>query len=239
MEAYLELGELFGRLSTAASLASICALLKEYAANYGFSRVSFFDLRRGATNASEAIVCTDIPRRVLQRVDRIGDFSAHPLVERARATSAPFEFSLAATLGLLGKNAHNPAHVAQANGFVIPVRQDNTVVAMATLIGAKPSLSHLAQDALKLAVQAGWHRLHELSTGTSSTETPNLTPRELECLTWVARGKTDAQIANVLSVSPRTVRFHIDNAKNKLGVGTRVQAVTKLLRERPDLAKAG
>jgi DNA-binding CsgD family transcriptional regulator len=34
------------------------------------------------------------------------------------------------------------------------------------------------------------------------------------------------------------VRFHIDNAKVKLGVETRVQAVARLLRERPDLVKS-
>ena len=77
----------------------------------------------------------------------------------------------------------------------------------------------------------------ELRMGTSTAGTPNLTARELECLTWVSRGKTDQEIAQVLSVAPRTIRFHIDNAKTKLGVETRVQAVARLLRERPDLMK--
>ena len=44
---------------------------------------------------------------------------------------------------------------------------------------------------------------------------------------WVADGKTDFEVGKILSISPRTVRFHIRNAKTKLGVATRIQAVAK------------
>jgi DNA-binding CsgD family transcriptional regulator len=43
----------------------------------------------------------------------------------------------------------------------------------------------------------------------------------------VARGKTSAQIANELGLVKRTVDFHIDNARTKLGAATRTAAVTK------------
>jgi DNA-binding response OmpR family regulator len=51
--------------------------------------------------------------------------------------------------------------------------------------------------------------------------------REVETLTWAARGKTSAEIAQILGLSKRTVDFHIDNARNKLGVATRIQAAIK------------
>lgn len=54
-----------------------------------------------------------------------------------------------------------------------------------------------------------------------------LTERELECLTWVALGKTDAEIAIIIARSPATARFHIDNAVSKLDSTTRSQAVAK------------
>jgi DNA-binding CsgD family transcriptional regulator len=57
-----------------------------------------------------------------------------------------------------------------------------------------------------------------------------LSAREAECLRWVALGKTDSEIAIILSISPRTARFHIENAKRKLHVATRVQAVAEALR---------
>jgi DNA-binding CsgD family transcriptional regulator len=45
----------------------------------------------------------------------------------------------------------------------------------------------------------------------------------------VADGKTDVEVGKILDISPRTVRFHINNAKVKLGVSTRIQAVAKRL----------
>jgi DNA-binding NarL/FixJ family response regulator len=55
----------------------------------------------------------------------------------------------------------------------------------------------------------------------------NLSDREIEILTWVARGKTSTEIAEILKVSKRTVDFHIDNASTKLGAATRTQAAIK------------
>jgi DNA-binding NarL/FixJ family response regulator len=54
-----------------------------------------------------------------------------------------------------------------------------------------------------------------------------LNDREVDTLTWVARGKTSAEIAQVLGLTKRTVDFHIDNARAKLGAATRSQAVIK------------
>jgi DNA-binding NarL/FixJ family response regulator len=54
-----------------------------------------------------------------------------------------------------------------------------------------------------------------------------LNEREVETLTWAARGKTSAEIAQILGLTKRTVDFHIDNARMKLGVSTRVQAAIK------------
>lgn len=52
-----------------------------------------------------------------------------------------------------------------------------------------------------------------------------LTERELECLGWVARGKTSAEIACIICRSEETVRIHVKNAMRKLGVSSRAQAV--------------
>jgi DNA-binding NarL/FixJ family response regulator len=54
-----------------------------------------------------------------------------------------------------------------------------------------------------------------------------LNDREIQVLTWVARGKTSAAIARKLRLAKRTVDFHIDNARIKLGAATRTEAVIK------------
>jgi DNA-binding response OmpR family regulator len=54
-----------------------------------------------------------------------------------------------------------------------------------------------------------------------------LNDREIETLTWAARGKTSVEIARLIGLSKRTVDFHIENAREKLGVSTRIQAAVK------------
>ena len=59
-----------------------------------------------------------------------------------------------------------------------------------------------------------------------------LREREVETLTWAARGKTFEEIGTILSLSRRTVEFHLENARRKLGVATRTQALVKAATER-------
>jgi DNA-binding response OmpR family regulator len=58
-------------------------------------------------------------------------------------------------------------------------------------------------------------------------KTTVLNEREIEILTWVARGKTSLEIAKIVGLTKRTVDFHTDNARAKLGAATRTEAVLK------------
>jgi DNA-binding CsgD family transcriptional regulator len=51
--------------------------------------------------------------------------------------------------------------------------------------------------------------------------------RELDCLKWVAAGKTAWEASIILGISERTVRFHLNAAREKLNCLTTTQAVAK------------
>lgn len=55
-----------------------------------------------------------------------------------------------------------------------------------------------------------------------------LSPRELEVMRWVARGKTNRQIAIALYVTEATVRKHLEHVYEKLGVQSRTAALARL-----------
>lgn len=57
----------------------------------------------------------------------------------------------------------------------------------------------------------------------------DLTKREAEVLRWVARGKTNAEIAQILHISAFTVKNHMRRLFQKLNVSNRAQAVSKLV----------
>jgi DNA-binding CsgD family transcriptional regulator len=57
-----------------------------------------------------------------------------------------------------------------------------------------------------------------------------LTPRELEVLAWVTKGKTNPDIAQILGMSARTVQKHLEHIYQKLGVETRTTATVRALK---------
>jgi NarL family two-component system response regulator YdfI len=59
----------------------------------------------------------------------------------------------------------------------------------------------------------------------SETHISNLTERELEVLTSVARGERSKEIAIQLGISERTVKAHLANIYDKLGVDSRAGAI--------------
>ncbi|HEX6653698.1 MAG TPA: response regulator transcription factor [Thermoleophilaceae bacterium] len=84
-------------------------------------------------------------------------------------------------------------------------------------------------DAL-LAPSVTKRLIHEFSRGPSANRKPppeleELTPRELEVFALIARGMSNAEIAEELVVSETTVKTHVARVLMKLGVRDRVQAV--------------
>ena len=80
----------------------------------------------------------------------------------------------------------------------------------------------------------GEHRLTVSHSGTTLLleETRGelgLTARDRQVLAWVAQGKGNSEVAEILWVTPSTVRKHLENIYAKLGVHTRTAAVTRLL----------
>lgn len=90
----------------------------------------------------------------------------------------------------------------------------------------RPDADHAQrlQDAGALFVE----RLLQRTTPPDAPPLPALTGRERECLGLVADGKTDWEISVILTLSEATVRFHVDNARRKLGAVTRAQAAARL-----------
>ncbi len=82
-------------------------------------------------------------------------------------------------------------------------------------------------------VQSMVRRIHDAASQLISNRKPEgrpqLSPREVECLKWVAAGKTNWEIAAILGVSRRTVVFHLQNVSRKLDTSNRQHSVSKAI----------
>jgi DNA-binding CsgD family transcriptional regulator len=115
-------------------------------------------------------------------------------------------------------------HLPEGKHFVLGVDRDQPVPAH------KGELTRVVADLQLFAVLAQDAALRILVPPTEQTESPALTPRELECLRWTMDGKTAWEIGSILGIVERTVVLHVNSAMHKLDCVSKHQAVVKALR---------
>ncbi|MEO5960579.1 MAG: response regulator transcription factor [Opitutaceae bacterium] len=82
---------------------------------------------------------------------------------------------------------------------------------------------------LRRAEAAPPRRANTAEATSAQLEPLGLTPREAEVLFWVARGKTNDEIATVLGIGLTTVKKHLESTFAKLGVENRTTAAAMAL----------
>ena len=96
---------------------------------------------------------------------------------------------------------------------VKPVRIEEVLARLQTHV-RNAQFAQAAREQPTRADEEGVARLSEAA----------LTPRETEVLSWLAKGKTNRDIADILGMSHRTVNKHLEHIFEKLGVETRAAA---------------
>ena len=93
------------------------------------------------------------------------------------------------------------------------------------LVARSLGAAALGETMLLLSLQAVCDAPSQPAVDAASRSTlPALTPRETEVLSWLAKGKTNRDIADILGMSHRTVNKHLEHIFEKLGVETRAAA---------------
>lgn len=228
MPALRALQELTSELTVAGSAEDIGRALFVMAKRFDFKTTLVVDMTKLFNRIGPAIVFSAAPREAIEGFYDGKEFRDVPFVDHARRTDIPF--TMASVRHARAKAdedwyAHLPAHMRDTEGFCVPIHRKGELAWYCGFAGATPDLSQRARSVLAAGAHAAYSRFLELLDASSSNSP--LTVRESECLKWVATGKTDIEVGTILDISPRTVRFHINNAKNKLGVATRIQAVAK------------
>jgi DNA-binding CsgD family transcriptional regulator len=114
-----------------------------------------------------------------------------------------------------------PAQGAAHGGFTLLTRLHGASFAAWRSTHERPAVlaAHaVAQRILELAEDLG-----------AATTVRRLSPRESECLLWLAAGLRNDRIAERLGIATATVELHLARARRKLGAATREQALVKAL----------
>jgi LuxR family transcriptional regulator, quorum-sensing system regulator BjaR1 len=119
--------------------------------------------------------------------------------------------------------AHN-----MLDGYVITVAQMSSLSVLSVSMGK----NKIPQESFRALHLLGTYALAKFQEF-SRKKIPHieLHKREQECLQWIAVGKTDNEIAEILNLSPNTIRMYVEKAKDKLGTPNRTAAVVQAMRQ--------
>lgn len=153
-----------------------------------------------------------------------------PVVARLNRSPAPFRWSdTYAAAGREGRLVMDEAaEFGLKDGLAIAIAGANGVGAV-TIATRHYEVSPRQRAGLQLAAHYLHAKMARLRAKAPPRPAPALAPRERECLTWVAAGKTDWEIGQILNISEQTAHGHVQNALAKLGARTRAQAVALAL----------
>lgn len=229
-----EAAQIARQFATATSAKEVWAQLKAFAAPHGFHHLTVIRFSDELPHrVAKSILYMDGPEGFAEEFDREHFGPDHPLITRALSTLEPFSAAetraTALTPAQRGVLQRINVTLNVREGWTIPVHFCERLRGIIMTGGPAPDMSRLLSSTLHLLALAAFKRVEDLAAGVDA-KAHTLTPREVECLRWVALGKTDGEIAVILSIGKRTVRFHVENAKRKLQVATRVQAVAEAIR---------
>jgi DNA-binding CsgD family transcriptional regulator len=158
-------------------------------------------------------------------------YSFDPVIQGARENVLPFEWGSMGYLSRLSKKQkaffNEVAEFGVVRGLTFPMHGvQNQLSSMSLAWSNNPGLDLYSKNILQLAAMHFHVRQVEMMTRNHEfMDAVRLSPREAECLTWVAHGKTSWEISTILSLSEHTVREYLTNAMKKLDCASREQAV--------------
>lgn len=203
----------------------------------GFNWYTLQDIALLSDESLRAIRLTNYPEKFWERYDHSGYLQHDPILKALDRTGRVLCWREIPGIVSLTKKQTNVLLEATRAGIVdgvsVAVRVPGLHHGLLTIISnetvditdnQKAVLSYVAPIAYETAA-----RLHARRPLYETSADVDPSPRQLECLVLVARGKSDWEAAQILGLSEQTVHRHVEILRNKLGVRRRTQLVVKAL----------
>lgn len=118
------------------------------------------------------------------------------------------------------------------NGYTVPIRPPGAQTASCSVIpGSANNIAPATGQAVFVMASFMFDAMLRAKSECSGVRSIVLSERERQCLELAAQGKDDWTIGLLLRISERTAHNHIERAKRRLGVCTRVQVIVHALSE--------
>jgi len=164
-----------------------------------------------------------------------GFFQNDPAVLESQRRMTPFLWSEMAQARSFTVEGAEIIDAAEAYGWSevmgVPIHGPTSYQGLVTVASLQPvSLSSIDRAILRVMAVSVHDRAHaSVGLGEPAPAEVELTPREMECMRWVAAGKTDAEIGIILGIATATAHFHVERVKKKFNTRSRSEAVAFLV----------
>jgi LuxR family transcriptional regulator, quorum-sensing system regulator BjaR1 len=209
------------------------SLFMEFSAEFGLEFGGLADLPGPGERLEDTTLCLSWPEEWRNRYFERGYLRNDPAQLHLAHGADPYTWSEILAFPEYTKSQRRIVHEAgefnMNEGFLVPILGLGTGIAMISVAGSNRNLGLRQRAELHLAAIYTHAQVRALSKR-RTRPLPSLSVRERECLQWAAAGKSDWEIGEILCISEKTANAHIEHAKQKYRVSTRMLAVVYALR---------
>lgn len=214
------------------SVADGHAMLKAFVARYGLSNAAYLGINIPGLTDNHHYIAVTYTNDWVRHYCRENYFEVDPVVPLGMRSLMPLDWSQIKQESRRVVRFFGEAREfgVGRHGLSFPIRGRNGETALF-------SVTQDCSDREWLSLRRYFMRdfqilafcFHELVMRSESCHLREvkLSKRERECLYWAANGKTFGEIAIILSISERTVKFYLDIARHKLHATNVTEAVAK------------
>lgn len=202
----------------------------------GFDYLTCADVPTPGEDAMAGVLLNNRPTEYVTRYVEKNYTSIDPVVTELRRSLRPYSWTDVREGRELTKLELSIMDEAREfdvrDGFIVPIVTFTGSLSIFSPCGRSPDLSPRARSAIELIAAAGHQALKRavIEKEREASKHERLTEREREIMQWLALGKSNYEIGEILHISDQTVARHVHNIMRKLDAGARTLAVIKALR---------
>jgi len=224
------------RLQQLSTYEEISACVMKELEWFGFRHLTSFSIPAPGQKFKDCMWLNNRPPDYIDRYSEQNYVLRDPVVTELRRNLTPYSWGDLRRNRPLKKEEIKIIDEAREwgsrDGMMIQIMTGSGSMSCFCPCGLEPDLTPRARAALEIIAIYSHHALKRavLQTQRQEIEHVPLTRREREIMQWVAIGKSDEEIGQILSIATATVTQHVENAKRKLDALRRTYAVVQAIR---------
>lgn len=232
----MELNDLLDKIANATKITQAQEILQKAIEDYGLAHVAYFAINLPTQRRERPLVAITYAAEWQKHYAQQGYVNIDPVVRAGLAGVLPVDWAEVDHNDPMVRRFFGEAKEFRIglNGMSVPVRGRHGEFA---LFSATTLMNRVEWEKAKRAIGKNLFLLayyfHDWALKIEGIDHNDylscLTAREKDCLRWRALGKSDWDVSQLLSISERTVKFHLENARHKLGSMNTTHAVAKAL----------